>query len=700
MFEKLGHSMARRSKAIFLLAITAVLVFGTLGTQVFSRFDSGGYSDPNSDSAKVFEYLEDTFGVKDPAVVIALESSAGSVDAEATVTAATALESELRAEPSAENVLSYWSAGRNPAFRSTDGTAAYIFIYLKSEDFTEIDSLGGYYQDKYEGAYQDQRIRVSGGAVFANAINGRIQDDLKLSEAISIPITFILLVLVFGALVASAMPLIIGVTAILGTFFGLYLLTLITDVSIFALNLTTGLGLGLGIDYALLIVNRFREELRRGISREDAIVNTMRSAGKTVFYSGLTVVLTLVSLTFFPMNFLKSMGYAGAIVVALAVVGALIPLPALLMMLGEKVNKGVVRKKGLNPKEDGGWARLSRFVMRRPVPVVAFSLLLLGLMIAPLTNVKFSQVDSSVLPASDPAYQASAFIQEKFPGEESNPIEIVFPSGASNVEAISAYATRVGQVTDIVRVGVPEVKGEAVRLVAIHSMAPRTPEAQALINEIRAIESPLEVLVGGVAADYADTQDAIADMLPWVLLWITITVLILLFLFTGSVLLPIKAIVLNFLSLAATMGVLTWVFIDGNLNFLTGDFINTGALDTSTLVLVAVVAFGLSMDYEVFLLSRIKEEHDAGRSNIESVALGLQKSARIITAAAMILAVVFAAFVISGVTSIKTMGFGIAFAILLDATLVRAFLVPGLMRLFGDWNWWAPKALQKFKINH
>jgi RND superfamily putative drug exporter len=338
--------------------------------------------------------------------------------------------------------------------------------------------------------------------------------------------------------------------------------------------------------------------------------------------------------------------------------------------------------------------------MRRPVPVVALSLLLLGAMIAPLANVKFSQVDSRVLPASDPAYQASAFIQEKFPGQEGNPIEVIFPAGASNTAAVSAYAAQIGQVSEIVRVGAPEAKGEAVRIIAVHSMAPRTPEAQALINEIRAIESPLEVLVGGVAADYADTQDAIADMLPWVLLWITITVLILLFLFTGSVLLPIKAIVLNFLSLAATMGVLTWVFIDGNLNFLTGDFIKTGALDTSTLVLVAVVAFGLSMDYEVFLLSRIKEEHDAGRSNIESVALGLQKSARIITAAAMILAVVFAAFIISGVTSIKTMGFGIAFAILLDATVVRAFLVPGLMRLFGDWNWWAPKSLQRFKINH
>ncbi len=700
MFEKLGHAIAHRSKAIFLLSVTLVLLFGTLGTQVFSRFDSGGYSDPNSDSAKVFEYLEDTFGVKDPAVVITLESSQGSVDNEATVAAATSLESNLRNESSAENVISYWSAGRNPAFKSTDGTSAYIFVYLKSDDFTEIDSLGGYYQDKYEGTFQNERIRVAGGAVFANAINGRIQDDLKLSEAISIPLTFIMLVLVFGALVASAMPLVIGVTAILGTFFGLYLLTLVTDVSIFALNLTTGLGLGLGIDYALLIVNRFREEIARGISREDAIVNTMRSAGKTVFYSGLTVVLTLISLAFFPMNFLKSMGYAGAIVVALAVVGALIPLPALLMMLGEKVNKGVVRKSGLAPKEDGGWASLSRFVMKRPIPVVAFSLIVLGLMIAPLNNVKFSQVDSRVLPASDPAYQASAFIEEKFPGQEGNPIEIIFPNAGNQIESVNEYAAKLAQVKDIVRVGTPDVKGEAVRLIAVHSMAPRTPEAQDLINRIRAIDSPIEVLVGGIAADYADTQDGIAQTLPWVFLWIAITVLVLLFLFTGSVLLPIKAIILNFASLAATIGVLTLIFIEGQFTFLVGDFIQTGSLDTSTLVLIAVVAFGLSMDYEVFLLSRIKEEHDAGKSNVESVALGLQKSARIITAAAFILAIVFAAFIISGVTSIKSMGFGIAFAILLDATLIRALLVPALMRLFGDWNWWAPKALRRFQINH
>ena len=700
MFEKLGNLITRRSRAVFLLSIILVLTFGTLGTQVFSRFDSGGYSDPNSDSAKVFDYLDNTFGVKDPAVVLTLESNSGSVDSEATVAAATALETKLRSEVSAENVISYWSAGFNPAFKSTDGTAAYLFVYLKSEDFTEIDKLGGYYQEEYEGTFQDQRIRVAGGAVFANSINGRIQDDLKISEAISIPLTFIFLVLVFGALVASAMPLVIGVTAILGTFFGLYLLTLVTDVSIFALNLTTGLGLGLGIDYALLIVNRFREELHRGVDRVNAIKNTMKSAGKTVFYSGLTVVVTLVSLTFFPMNFLKSMGYAGAIVVALAVVGALIPLPALLMMLGEKVNKGVVRKSAITPKSDGGWAKLARFVMRRPISVAFGALAILAVMIAPISNVQFSQVDSRVLPKSDPAYQASAFIEEKFPGQESNPIEIIFPQGAGKEFAVAEYSRNLSELPGIVRVGTPEVKGSAVRLIAIHEMAPRTPEAQDLINRIRLLDSSTEVLVGGIAADYTDAQNGISTTLPWVFLWIIVTVLILLFLFTGSVLLPIKAIFLNFLSLSATIGVLTLIFIDGYFTFLVGDFINTKTLDTSSLVLVAIVAFGLSMDYELFLLSRIKEEHDSGKSNEESVAFGLQKSARIITAAAFILAIVFAAFIISGVTSIKMMGFGIAFAILLDATLIRALLVPALMRLFGNLNWWAPKFLKRFQINH
>ena len=700
MFESLGHLIARRKKSVLSIFILATIVAGAVGSQVFNRFDSGGYSDPNSDSSKVWEYLDDTFKVKDPAIVLVVDAKNTSVDDPTVVASAQKLESEVRREASAESVLSYWSAGRVPSLKSKDGNAAFIFIYLKSTDFTEIDRSGGYYQEKYDGAYGDLEVYASGGAVFANAINGRIQDDLKISEAISIPLTFLLLILVFGAMAASTMPLVVGITAIVGTFFALYLMTLITDVSVFALNLTTGLGLGLGIDYALLIVNRFREELAKGFDNETAIVNTLRTAGKTVFYSGLTVVLTLIALTFFPQNFLKSMGYAGGVVVALAVVGALVPLPAILAIIGKKVDKGVVRKSGIAPKDDGRWSQLARFVMRRPVAVVVGSLMILSILIAPIADVKFSQVDSRVLPKDDRAYISSQFIANEFPGQESNPIEIIFPTGAKQTAQIAIYAEDIKDVPGIVRVGEPQVLGESARLVAIHSMPPRTPEAEELIHTLRDLGAPEGTLIGGVAADYADTQGAISRTLPYVGLWIMIAVLLLLFSFTGSILLPIKAVLLNFASLAATMGVLTWIFIDGKLTFIVGDFTSTGALDTSTMVLVAIVAFGLSMDYEVFLLSRIKEEHDAGKSNVDAVSYGLQKSARIITAAAFILAVVFAAFVISGVTSIKMMGFGVAFAILLDATLIRAFLVPALMRLFGEWNWWAPQALKRFQINH
>ena len=700
MFERLGHMIAHKKKVVLSLFLLATILAGGIGSQVFARFDTGGYSDPNSDSAKVWDYLDETFKVKDPSVVLVIDAKDKSVDDPSVVAIATELESKVRAESSAESVLSYWSSGGAPSLKSKKGTSAFIFVYLKSNDFTEIDKLGGVYQEKYDGNYKGLNVYASGGAVFANAINGRIQDDLKLSEAVSIPLTFLLLLFVFGAMAASAMPLVVGITAILGTFFAMYLLTLITDVSIFALNLTTGLGLGLGIDYALLIVNRFREEMARGLDNETAIVNTLRSAGKTVFYSGLTVVLTLVSLTFFPQNFLKSMGYAGAAVVALAVIGALIPLPALLAILGKKINKGVVRRSGIVQKEDGRWAQIARFVMRRPVSVVAASLAILAILIAPITNIKFSQIDSDVLPKSDRAYQASQFIANEFPGQESNPIEIVFPDGAQQSEEIATYIAALKQIPGVVRVGEIQIVANAARLVAIHSMKPRTPEGEELIHKIRELPAPEGTLVGGIAADYADTQGAISSTMPKVLGWIMITVLLLLFAFTGSLLLPIKAVILNFTSLAATMGVLTWIFIDGNFKELLGDFIVNGTLDTNTMVLVSIVAFGLSMDYEVFLLSRIKEEHDAGKSNIDAVALGLQKSARIITAAAFILAVVFAAFVLSGVTSIKMMGFGVAFAILLDATLIRAFLVPALMRLFGDWNWWAPRALKRFQINH
>jgi RND superfamily putative drug exporter len=574
-------------------------------------------------------------------------------------------------------------------------------VYGDGEAFTpESQELGKVMQQKYDGSYEGLTLYAGGVGVVGHAITKKISDDLKIAELISIPLTFILLVLVFGALAASAMPLIVGVAAILGAFFILYLFTLFTTVSIYALNLTTGMGLGLGIDYALLMVNRFREELHRGKNIEDSIVTTMATAGKTVFYSGMTVLVTLLSLTFFPLPFLQSFGYAGVSVVALAVIGALFGLPPILAILGDRIDKGVVRKSAITPKEDGRWARTARLVMKRPVSAVLVSLVILGVMAAPITGIKFSQGDSRMLPADNKAAFATAQQAERFPGQTGTPIEIIIIDGADKLEEINAYTQKLGQVAGIVGVVPPAVIGKDVRVVAYQAMLPRTPESQELIQNVRSIESPEGTLVGGVAADYTDSQNGISRTLPWALGWIVLSVLVLIFVFTGSIILPIKAVILNFLSLGATMGVLTWVFVDGNLQWLVGSFTVTGTLDTSIVILIAVVVFGLSMDYELFLLSRIREEHLAGKSNVESVAVGLQRSARIITAAAVLLAVVFGAFVTSGVTSIKTMGFGVALAVLLDATIVRGLLVPALMRLFGENNWWAPKWMQRFTLHH
>jgi RND superfamily putative drug exporter len=700
MFEKLGHLMYRRRKAAVALFVIGILAAGGVGSMVFNRLDAGGYSNPKSDSYKVSNYLHDTLKESDPTVVLVIDAGKDVSDPVVTQKAL-ALEARIAKEPSVTRTVSYWSAGNTPAFKSSDGKAAYILIYGKGEAFSPASQeMGALFQKNYDGTIDGLRIYAGGVGVVGNAITEKISKDLSISEAISIPLTFILLAFVFGAMVASAMPLVVGVSAILGAFFILYLITLFTNVSIYALNLTTGMGLGLGIDYALLMVNRFREELHHGKDIENAIITTLKTAGKTVFYSGLTVFVTLLSLTFFPLGFLKSFGYAGISVVALAVFGALFGLPPILALVGHKVDKGVIRKSAITPKEDGRWAHTARYVMKRPVAVVLLALIILGILAAPLKNIAFSQGDSRMLPESNPAALATAVQAARFPGQTGNPIEILILDGVGKESEVASYSAHVAKVSGVVSVTPPQKYGKDIRIVAYESMLPRTPEAQKMIHDIRDIKSPSHTLVGGVAADYTDSQDGIAHTLPWALGWIAISVLVLIFIFTGSIILPIKAVLLNILSLGATMGALTWVVIDGHLQWLVGSFTLTGTLDTSIVILISVVVFGLSMDYELFLLSRIREEHMAGKTNVESVATGLQRSARIITAAALLLAVVFAAFITSGVTSIKSMGFGVALAVILDATIVRGLLVPALMRLFGERNWWAPKAMQRFTITH
>ena len=700
MFEKLGHVVVRRRKSMVILFIVGVLTAGTFGSMVFSRLDSGGYSNPDSDSYQVYNYLNKNLKVADPNIVVVVDSGDLPVTDPTVAAKAQVLETEMAKAPGVTSVVSYWSTGGEKTLAATDGKAAYILVYGGGEAFTpESQEMGAYFQKNFDGKRDGLTIYSGGVGVVGNAINKKIADDLKIAEAISIPLTFILLVLVFGAMAASAMPLLVGVSAILGAFFLLYLISLFTSVSVYALNLTTGLGLGLGIDYALLIVNRFREELHRGKNVEDSIVATMASAGKTVFYSGLTVLVTLFSLTFFPLPFLKSFGYAGVSVVAIAVAGALFGLPPILALLGKKVDKGTVRKSAIMHKDEGRWAQTARLVMKRPVAVVLVSLVILGVLAAPIKDIAFSQGDARILPASNPAAVATAIQESRF-GSNIATIDIIVLDGANKENEISSYIEKVKQVNGIVSVAAPRVIGDDIQITAYESMLPRSPEAQKLIHELRDLSSPAGTLIGGVAADYTDTQDGISQTLPMALGWIAISVLILLFVFTGSIILPIKAVLLNVMSLAATMGALTWIFVNGHLQWLVGSFTVTGSLDTSIVILIFVVVFGLSMDYELFLLSRIREEHLLGKSNVESVALGLQRSARIITAAAMLLAVVFAAFVTSGVTSIKMMGFGVAFAVVLDATLIRALLVPALMRLLGERNWWAPKAMQRFTLKH
>ena len=603
-------------------------------------------------------------------------------------------------------VSSYYSLGRAANLKSSDGKAVYFFAKL--EEGSKTAEVSKEIQDKFTGENFGATIYVAGWGPITSEINHTIESDLTRAESVAIPITLLLMIFVFGSVVAAGLPLMIAGLTILGSFFFIWLASLFTDTSTFSVNLVTGLGLGLGIDYALLMVSRFREERAKNQDVAQSVQATMLSAGRTVFFSGLTVALVMISMNFFPQYFLKSFAYAGLVAVGIALAAALIALPAMFNLLGDGINKWPLFKHRPQ-KDDGGWSKLAKFVMKRPVSILLASVLALGSLAALGMNVKLGQVDDRILPSSNRVVLATDQIRERFDGREGSPIEILVENATP--EQVLFYAEKLSRVDQVTRVktstGVYEdgvlksgpdpyvgkyESGTFTRIVAIADVEPRSPEGEALTKEVRSISTTFDqILVGGSSATYTDALNAITSNLPFAALWIILSTMVLLFLFTGSLILPIKAVILNFMSLFATMGFLVWVFMNGNLHWLIGDFASTGTIDSSSLVLVAVISFGLSMDYELFLLSRIKEQHDAGLNTTESVAVGLQRSGRIITTAAMVLAVSFFAFATSGVSIMKMLGLGVGFAVLLDATVIRALLVPALMRLFGDANWYAPK---------
>jgi len=531
-----------------------------------------------------------------------------------------------------------------------------------------------------------------------------------------LPITLILLILVFGSVVAAGLPLGVGALSVVGTFLVLRVISGFTDVSIFSLNLATGLGFGLAIDYSLFIVSRYREEITRGLAPHDAVVRTAATAGKTVAFSALTVAVSLSALLVFPLPFLRSFAYTGVAVTLIAAAGALFTLPALLAVLGHKVDRWVLWRRAPKPLGEGTWHRIATFVMRRPWPVATLVTVVLLLLGWPFLHIVFSQPDERVLPASASSRRVIEDIRRNFDANEASTVQLVAPDigdPASRDAETEAYAITLSGLDHVARVDArtgsyidgslvlpPGAAAERFMhddgtwLSVVPAVPSQSPEAESLVHEIRDLDAPYKVLVAGSSANLVDGKAAIAARLPLALGLIAVATFVLLFLMFGSVLVPIKALIINVLSLTATFGAMVWIFQDGHLSGLL-DFTPTGAIDVTMPVLMFCVAFGLSMDYEVFLLSRIKEEYDRSGDNTAAVARGLEHTGRIVTAAALLLSVIFLAFVMSEVTFIKLFGLGLALAVLMDAVVIRATLVPAFMRLAGEANWWAPAGLRR-----
>ena len=703
MFEALGHVIFRRRRWVLALAALTVGLAVTWGTGVFGSMTSGGFADPAAESTRALERAEATVGRQDPDVLVLYRYQGRPVSdpafAEAVAAHLAGLPSDL-----VRSTSTYWSTGQAPAMISNDGRSTYAVVQLVGSDDDEL--LAAY--DALEPALRDAppglEVRLGGNEALNSDITSQVSEDIKKAETLTMPLVLVLLVLIFGGLVAASLPLAIGGLAILGSFLVLRLLTYVTDVSIFAVNIVTMLGLGLAIDYALFIVSRFREERRApGSTTEVALVRTMATAGRTVAFSGVTVAIALASLTFFPQAFLRSMGLGGMAAVLVAMIGALTVLPALLAVLGRRVDALRIPLPQLRRRstgsEGGAWARLAHSVMRRPVlyMVVIVPVLLLAGM--PFVRVEFGGMDHRALPKGTESREVHETLVDGFPGGDVTAIDtiVTFRDGRVDDAVVADFA---GRIADLPGVTSATVTGaaEGTALLAVRQDAGGiSDEAQRVVEEIRSLPAPAgtEVLVGGRAAELKDLLAGLGATLPWMGLFVVGVTMALLFLAFGSVVLPIKAVIMNVVSLTASFGAVVWIFQDGNLSGLLG-FTPTGTIEATQPILMLAIAFGLSMDYEVFLLSRVREQWDATGDNATAVATGLERTGRIITSAALLLIVVFGAFSTSGIIFIKMIGIGIVLAILIDATVVRALLVPASMRLLGRWNWYAPGPLARF----
>jgi RND superfamily putative drug exporter len=685
---RLGAAVVRRFRTVLVAAGLLCVLAAAFGGSALDSLAGGGYTPADSESNRTQHRLDAEFHGGTPNLIL-VATADRAVDS-----AGMALQQRIAGSDRVSWVTSFWSTS-DPSLLSEDRHAALFLVRLGGGEDKALRSVRELVPE-WRRAAPDLTLAVTGEAQINAEVNDRSEQDLLSAELLGAPIVALLLLLIFRTPLAALLPLVIGGVSVALTTAVLALLVQVTDVSLFALNVTTALGFGLAVDYSLFVVTRFREELEHGRSVDDAIAASTALAGRTVLFSALTVAVSIAALLVFPLYFLRSMAYAAIPVILIAAAASVLVLPALLRLTGRHLNRWDVLSRFVGPPRSSseGWRRLANRVMRRPLLAGLPVIVLLVLLATPFLGVRFGLTDHRVMPADAQAHRAATLVERTFPAASRTSLEVVAPPSAaaalSTRDGVAAVVGPTGVYQDgtMVAPGQPtRSDGDTAWLTVTVPYAADDTRAQQLVTDLRA--EP-DVSVAGVPAMLVDTKESIVSRLPWALGLIVATTLVLLFLFTGSVLIPLKAILMNTLSLTASFGAAVYIFQEGHLRWLVGDFTVTGALEITTLVLMFCVAFGLSMDYEVFLLSRIRERYLTSGDNADAVATGLAKTGRLISAAAAVVAAVLLVLATSSLSLLKLLGVGLAIAVVVDAVLVRGILVPAFMRLLGAANWWAP----------
>lgn len=688
---------------LVLAAVAVFVVFAAAaGKDVESHLKAAGFADSASESERATTLLQDSLGYNpNPAIVLVVhEPGGGSLDPRSP-----AVRREVdrlsRGMARAEYVGRVVNPLREPRagakLIARDGESIAVAGYLST---TDIEDAGGIAAEEVQPLVESSSLNVQMGG-FApgfNETNDQTREDLTKAELIAFPILALLLLFVFRGVVAASIPLLIGVVSIVGTLLVLRIMSSFTDTSLFALNIATGLSLGLAVDYALLLVSRYREEIGRGGASREAHRRTVQTAGRTAVFSGLTVAAAMAALVIMPQRFLYSMAVAGASVAILSSLIAILVVPSLLALLGTRIDALSIRRGPAVSDTSDGWYRLARGVMRRPVAVALASSALLLAAAAPFLWTTLTGPSSEAVPPGQPSYEAYRYLEAHYPRDVTEAVTVTVDGGAGPAQ-LANFQRRIEAVDGVTGGGpfVPAPDGVAYANFAPAEQALQS-GSQGAVHAIRDLGPPgaTEVLVSGNTAGFVDQKQSLIDHAPLVVAIIALTTLVLLFLLTGSVLLPVKTLVMNSLTLGATLGILVLAFQEGWLESLL-DYTGPNAIEVTSLVFLFAVIFGLATDYAVLVMSRIKEQYDLGASNEEAVAVGIGRTGRVITAAALAIAVVFLAFSVSSVFFVKQIAIGMAVGVMLDATIVRALLVPSLMRLFGEWNWWAPRPLRRLQ---